>query len=242
MHDTLDYLHTDPLYRRWHHHSLTFRSVYAWSEHFTLPMSHDEVVHGKGSLIGKMPGDPWQKHANLRLLFALQWAQPGKKLLFMGAELAQYAEWNHDATLEWWRHDDPDAIGIRRWLTDLNSLYRTEPAMHRGDCDSRGFEWVVADDIDNSVYALLRKNPDQPDERPVLIVVNATPVVRHNYRLGVPVAGEWREALNSDAQIYGGSGVGNYGAVTTFPVPGHGHFQSLNLTLPPLGALFLVPE
>jgi len=240
MHDTLDYLQTDPVYRRYHHHSLTFRSVYSATEHFTLPMSHDEVVHGKGSLLNKMPGDAWQQRANLRLLYAWQWAQPGKKLLFMGGELGQYSEWNHDATLDWWRHDEPEATGLRRWLADLNALYRNEPAMHRGDCDSRGFQWVVADDMDNSVYALMRKDPEQPAERPVLVVINATPMVRYNYRVGVPTPGDWREVLNSDAPDYGGSGVGNYGTVATGPVPGHGHFHSLNLTLPPLGALFLM--
>jgi 1,4-alpha-glucan branching enzyme len=203
-------------------------------------MSHDEVVYGKGSLLGKMPGDAWQQRANLRLLYAWQWAQPGKKLLFMGAELAQYSEWNHDATLEWWRHDDPDVSGIRSWISDLNSMYRRESALHRGDCDSRGFQWLIADDMDNSVYALLRKNPNGPNERPVLIVINATPVVRYNYRVGVPSPGEWREVLNSDAEVYGGSGVGNGGSVSTWPVPGHGQFQSLNLTLPPLSALFLM--
>src|SRR5688572_29002305 len=145
MHDTLHYLQLDPIYRRWHHHQLTFRSVYAWSEHFMLPLSHDEGVHGKGSLVNKMPGDDWQTRANLRLLYAWQWASPGKKMLFMGGELAQYSEWNHDKTLEWWRHDDPNGMGVRQWVADLNALYTGEPALHAGDCDSRGFQWLIAD-------------------------------------------------------------------------------------------------
>lgn len=242
MHDTLAYLSREPVHRHWHHHELTFRAVYASSENYVLPLSHDEVVHGKGSLVAKMPGDWWQQRANLRLLYAWQWAQPGKKLLFMGGELPQVAEWAHEGTLEWWRHDDPESAGVRAWVRDLNTMYRSLPAMHRGDCDAAGFQWLEANDVDDSVYAFLRIDPTAPDDAPVAAVFNCTPVVRTNYRLGVPRSGRWRELLNSDAGEYGGSGAGNGGGAETSPVPGHGHFHSLNLTLPPLGALFLVPD
>ncbi len=242
MHDTLAYFERDPIHRHFHHHELTFRSIYAFTENFVLPLSHDEVVHLKGSLVAKMPGDWWQQRANLRLLYAWQWAQPGKKLLFMGGELAQWAEWAHEGTLEWWRHDDAESAGVRRWVADLNRFYASEPAMHTGDCEPAGFQWIEGNDVSNSVYAFLRLDPADPARRPVAAVFNATPVPRYNYRVGVPQAGCWREVLNSDAVDYGGSGVGNGGAVWTTPVPGHGHYQSLNLTLPPLGALFLMPD
>ena len=238
MNDTLRYFQRDPIHRSWHHHDLTFRSVYASSENYVLPLSHDEVVHGKGSLVGKMPGDRWQQLANVRLLYAWQWGQPGKKLLFMGGELAQSAEWAHESTLEWWRHDEGDSAGVRRWVADLGRLYRDEPAMHVADCSPEGFQWIEADDVQGSVYSFLRL---APGHRPVVVVVNATPTVHHNYRLGVPVPGPWVERLNSDAGIYGGSGVGNLGSVETTPIASHGHYQSLNLTVPPLGALFLHP-
>jgi 1,4-alpha-glucan branching enzyme len=242
MHDSLAYISRDPVHRHWHHHEMTFRSVYAFSENYVLPLSHDEVVHGKGSLLGKMPGDWWQQRANLRLLYAWQWAQPGKKLLFMGGELPQGREWAHEGTLEWWRHDDADAAGVRSWVRDLNAMYRSLPAMHGGDCDPAGFRWLEANDVQNSTYAFVRSNPGAPDDPPVVVVLNFTPVVRHNYRLGVPRPGRWRELLNSDGLEYGGSGVGNGGVVEADPVAGHGEYQSLNLTLPPLGALFLVPD
>jgi 1,4-alpha-glucan branching enzyme len=242
MHDTLEYLSEDPVHRRWHHDRLTFRSIYAFNENFVLPLSHDEVVHGKGSLIAKMPGDDWQKRAGLRLLLAWQWAQPGKKLLFMGGELGQYQEWNHDSSIDWDRHDHPDGAGIRTWVRDLNALYRDHPALAAGDCDPRTVRWIVGDDNENSVFAMLRHRADDPAGDPVVIVVNATPVPRHNYRIGVPVGGTWRELLNSDATVYGGSGVGNHGSLETAPVAGHGFYQTINLTVPPLGALFLAPE
>ncbi len=241
MHDTLAYMQQDPIHRRWHHGEITFRSVYAFSEHFVLPLSHDEVVHGKGSLLGKMPGDDWQQFANLRLLYAMQWAQPGKKLLFMGGELATRSEWNHEGTLDWSLHDVDWHRGVREWLASINRLYAEEPAMHRGDSDPAGMQWVEGADADQSVYAWLRKDPDG-EARPVLVVVNATPTPRHNYRLGVPRAGRWVELANSDSEDFGGSGVGNYGGVDTVPVDSHGFHQSIVLTVPPLGALFLAPD
>ena len=241
MHDTLQYLSTDPVHRKWHHGDVTFRSVYASSEHFVLPLSHDEVVHGKGSLLGKMPGDEWQKFANLRLLFAMQWAQPGKKLLFMGDELAARDEWAHESTLDWSLHDAPSHSGVRLLVHDLNQLYAAEPAMHRGDCDANGMRWVEGGDVEQSVYAFLRLDP-RHEAPPVLVVVNSTPVPRHNYRLGVPADGEWSEVLNTDALVYGGSGVGNGGSVCTVPVDSHGFNRSVMLSLPPLGALFLIPQ
>jgi 1,4-alpha-glucan branching enzyme len=242
MHDTLQYLSNDPVHRRWHHDQLTFRSIYGFNENFVLPLSHDEVVHGKGSLIGKMPGDDWQKRAGLRLLFGWQWAQPGKKLLFMGGELGQYQEWNHDGSIDWDRHDHPDGAGIRAWVRDLNLLYQELPVLAAGDSDPRTLRWIVGDDNENSVFALVRHRPDDPGSEPVVIVVNATPVPRHNYRIGVPAGGRWREVLNSDAAVYGGSGVGNHGQIEATPVAGHGFYHSLNLSIPPLGALFLVPD
>jgi 1,4-alpha-glucan branching enzyme len=239
MHDSLRYFSRDPIERRYHHHELTFRSVYASSERFVLPLSHDEVVHGKGSLLGKMPGDDWQQRANLRLLLAWQWAQTGKKLLFMGGELGQRSEWNHEASLDWGRLEQPEGRGIAQWVTDLNRLMHDEPALHRGDALPDGLRWVEADDVEESVFSVVRQ---APGAHPVLVVLNATPVPRENHRVGVPSAGRWREALNSDAVAYGGSGVGNMGGVETAPIEGHGWYQSLNLTLPPLGALFFVPE
>jgi 1,4-alpha-glucan branching enzyme len=241
MHDTLAYLRRDPVHRRWHHNEITFRSMYAASEHFVLPLSHDEVVHGKGSLLGKMAGDDWQQFANLRLLYAMQWAQPGKKLLFMGGELATRTEWNHEGTLEWWLHDVDRHRGVREWVADLNRLYRSERSMHRGDSDPGGMQWVEGGDADQSVYAWLRWDP-RGEGRPVLVVVNATPTPRHPYRLGVPRAGRWIELANSDAECYGGSGVGNLGGVESEAVASHGFDQSLALSLPPLGALFLAPD
>jgi 1,4-alpha-glucan branching enzyme len=245
MHDTLQYMQRDPLYRQWHHGEITFRSVYMGSEHYVMPLSHDEVVHGKGSLLQKMPGDDWQQFANLRLLYAMQWFQPGKKLLFMGCELATRQEWNHDANLDWSLHDVPMHTGVREVLAELNQLYRDEPALHRGDVDADGsgigMQWIESHDGARSVFAFLRTDPTG-EARPVLVVLNATPSPQHNYRLGVPSAGQWTELFNSDATQFGGSGVGNFGGAETTPVDAHGQVQSVVLTLPPLGAIALAPE
>src|SRR5919198_1627448 len=239
MHDTLEYLKRDPIHRRFHHNELTFRAIYASNENFLLPLSHDEVVHGKGSLLGRMPGDRWQQLANLRLLFAYQFAQPGKKLVFMGGELAQPSEWNHDGSVEWQLLDVPEHAGVHRLVADLGRVYREEPALHELDCDPGGFEWIDANDATTSAVSFLRRARDGD---PVAVVCNFTPVVRRNYRLGVPDEGIWRELLNSDATIYGGSGQGNLGGVEAVPVTFHGRPWSLVLTLPPLSALFLRPE
>jgi 1,4-alpha-glucan branching enzyme len=240
MHDTLSYFAEDPIYRRYHHKEITFRMVYAFNENFVLPLSHDEVVHGKGSLVNKMPGDLWRKLANLRLLYGYMWSQPGKKLLFMGGELTQFREWNHDTSLDWHLLEDPQNAGIERWLADLNHLYSQEPALHELDCDPAGFEWIDGSDADNSVIAYLRKGKG-PGE-PILAVLSFTPVSHDNYRIGVPTAGFWREVLNSDAEEYGGSGRGNRGGVSSEPILAHGRPHSLSLTLPPLGMIFLQRE
>lgn len=239
MHDALAYMARDPVHRRHHHDELTFRSVYAHSENFVLPLSHDEAVHGKGSLLGRMPGDPWQKMANLRLLLAMMWAQPGKKLLFMGGEFGQEREWDHDRSLDWHLLDLPEHAGLTRLVRDLNALYRQHGALHAGDARADGLVWTVGDDRGQSVFAFRRRR-DASDSG-VLCVMNATPVVRQGYRVGVPVPGRWRELLNTDAADYGGSGVGNLGAVDSEPAAAHGEGQSLRLDLPPLAALFLAP-
>jgi 1,4-alpha-glucan branching enzyme len=239
MHDTLRYLARDPVYRSHHHGELTFRSVYAFSENFILPLSHDEVVHGKGSLYAKQWGDDWQKRAGLRLLYGYQYALPGKKLLFMGAELAAHAEWHHEGELPWALLDEPAHAGVRLFVRDLNALYRREPAMHDFDCDPRGFAWVEPDDARASVLAFQRR---ARDGRPVIFVCNFTPTPRHDYRIGVPVRGRWEELLNSDATVYGGSGVGNLGQVVADDVPWHGHEWSVSLSVPPLGAVFIAPQ
>jgi len=236
MHDTLQYFRRDPIYRRFHHNELTFRGLYMFSENYVLPLSHDEVVHGKGSLLDKMAGDVWQKFANLRLLYSYMFAQPGKKLLFMGGEFGQWREWSHDTSLDWHLLMFPSHKGVQRLISDLNRLYRTEPALHELDCDPRGFEWVDANDADSSVYSFLRKSRSGEH---ILIVLNATPVVREDYRIGVPFGGWWRELLNSDSEYYWGSGQGNAGGVMAEVVPSHGREFSLRLRLPPLGALFL---
>ena len=238
MHDTLEYMVQDPIHRRHHHNKLTFRMLYAFHENFCLPLSHDEVVHGKGSLIRKMWGDRWQRFANLRLLYAYMYAQPAKKLLFMGAELGQESEWNHDAELDWSALEDPMNAGLKKWLSDLNRAYRDLPALHQLDCEPGGFEWIDANDADQSILSFLRR--DRVGE-PLLILCNFTPRVREGYRTGVPRAGEWQEILNSDAGSYAGSGQGNPGTVETENISSHGHDHSLVLTLPPLGALFLRP-
>ena len=240
MHDTLHYMEEDPVNRSWHYGEITFGLVYAYSERFMLPLSHDEVVYGKGSLIRKMPGDRWQKFANLRAYFAFMWTYPGKKLLFMGGEFAQDREWDHDTGLDWFLLDVPEHAGVQRLLRDLNGAYRSIPALHQGDCDGRGFQWVVVDDADRSVYAYLRVALD--GSSPALVVCNFTPVPRHGYRMGVPSAGTWIERLNTDAGVYGGSDLGNMGKIVAEPVP-YGNFPaSITLTLPPLATLVLVPE
>lgn len=240
MHDTLEFFEKDPVHRKFHHNEITFRMIYAFNENFIMPLSHDEVVHGKGSLLGKMPGDDWQKFANLKLLFGYQYAQPGKKLIFMGSEFGQWEEWNHEKSLDWNLLDYPSHQGVRRWISDLNQFYRQTPALYQIDFNAEGFEWIDASDSQNSVLTFLRKGVDA--NPPVLVVCNFTPVVRSNYRIGVPCSGHWVEKLNSDAKPYEGSGQGNLGSVETVPVPFHGRPQSLTLTLPPLGILLLQPE
>jgi 1,4-alpha-glucan branching enzyme len=236
MHDTLAYFSQDPIYRRYNHGQLTFSLIYAFNENFVLPLSHDEVVYGKGALIGKMPGDDWQKLANLRALFGYMWGHPGKKLLFMGGEFAQRREWTHDGELEWWVSSLPEHAGVQRLVRDLNAVYRGEPALHRIDFSQDGFEWLDVDNAEASVLAFLRKAQDSP---PVLVVCNLTPVPRHNYLVGVPKRGIWREILNSDAREYGGAGWGNMGGVESVPVSTHGRVEAVNLTLPPLSTLML---
>ncbi|HEY0159841.1 MAG TPA: 1,4-alpha-glucan branching protein GlgB [Thermoanaerobaculia bacterium] len=239
MHDTLRYFSKDPVHRRFHHNDLTFRMMYAFTENFVLPLSHDEVVHGKGSLIGKMPGDEWRRMANLRLLFSHMYANPGKKLLFMGGEIAQYKEWNHDASLEWDLLQQPLHAGVNRWVEDLNKAYRDIPAMHELDMSPDGFEWIDCCDTENCVVTLMRKSKSRPDEV-MVIALNFTPLPRHNYQIGLPRRGHWREVLNSDAPLYGGSGQGNMGGVDAVPIPLHGRRWSAHVTLPPLGAIFLL--
>ena len=238
MNDTLQYVARDPVYRQHHHSELSFRMVYAFNENFTLPLSHDEVVHGKGSLLGKQPGDRWQQFAGLRLLYGYQWSQPGKKLLFMGGEFAVNDEWNHEAELDWNLLVFDEHQGVHRWVSDLNAALTTHPELYELDNDPAGFRWVVGDDAANSVYAYLRLSTEGT---PVLFVANWTPVVREGYRVGVPVAGEWSEILNSDDLRYGGSGVVN-GVVETDAQSTHGYDQSLELTIPPLAAAFFVPS
>jgi 1,4-alpha-glucan branching enzyme len=212
--------------------------MYAFSENFILPLSHDEVVHGKGSLLTKMSGDTWQKFANLRALYGFMWAHPGKKLLFMGGEFAQWSEWNDKNSLDWHLLDYPQHAGVHRLIHDLNQFYRNTPALHEIDFDPSGFEWIAADDADNSVLAFLRRGFDR--SRAILCVCNLTPVVRENYRIGVPGTGVYRERLNTDSQHYGGSNVGNvFGSVSAEAIPAHGRDWSVALTLPPLATLFL---
>jgi 1,4-alpha-glucan branching enzyme len=240
MHDTLRYLGKDSVYRRFHHGDLTFRGLYAFTENFCLPLSHDEVVHGKGSLLGKLPGDEWQRFANLRALLGYMYTQPGKKLLFMGGEFGQGAEWDHDRSLDWHLLQHGAHRGIQQLVRDLNRLVREEPALHELDVMPSGFEWVDANDSDNSVATYLRK---AKDERSIVVVAcNFTPVPRHGYRVGVPRAGFWREVLNTDAAAYGGGESGNLGGLTTTPAPCHGRAQSLDLYLPPLAVVILRHE
>jgi len=237
MHDTLEYFSHDPIYRQYHHNSLTFRMLYSFHENFVLPLSHDEIVHGKGSLINKMPGDDWQKFANLRLLFAYMFAQPGKKLLFMGGEFGQYREWSHDRSLDWHLLEGPLHRGMLAWMEQLNRVYRDQTALHWFDNDPQGFEWVDCNDAPASIISLLRKGNSANDA--VLIACNFTPVPRVGYKVGVPSGGYWKEILNSDAREYGGSGVGNMGGAEALNESVHGRRYSLRLTLPPLGAVFL---
>jgi 1,4-alpha-glucan branching enzyme len=239
MHDTLEYMAREPIHRRHHHGELTFRSVYAFSENFTLPLSHDEVVHGKGSMLTKMPGDAWQRFANLRLLYAYQSATPGKKLLFMGDELAPWREWDHEGQLDWALADLAPHDGVLKLVTDLNRLQREVPAFHELDADPRGFAWTEPNDADSSLLSFLRFSSTGS---PVLVVCNFTPVVRSNVLAGVPGGGFWREILNSDASEYGGSGVGNLGGAPSHPSPNHAMSHTLTLTVPPLACLFLQPE
>ncbi|ACZ38527.1 1,4-alpha-glucan branching protein GlgB [Sphaerobacter thermophilus] len=240
MHDTLSYMARDPIHRRYHHHELTFRMIYAFTENFVLPLSHDEVTHGKGSLLGKMPGDDWQKFANLRLLLTYMWAQPGKKLLFMGGEFGQWQEWNHDGSVQWDLIQYAPHQGIQRLVEDLNRLYREQPALHERDFDPEGFAWIEANDAEQSVVTFLRRGRAEVSE--IVAAFNFTPVPRHNYIIGVPRFGRWREILNSDATVYGGSGQGNLGGVTANPVPSHGYTQSITITIPPLGAVLFAPD
>jgi 1,4-alpha-glucan branching enzyme len=240
MHDTLQYITHDPVHRRYHHNELTFRAIYAFTENFVLPLSHDEVVHGKASLLAKMPGDDWQKFANLRLLLAYMYAQPGKKLLFMGGEFGQWGEWRHDDSLEWHLLQYAPHSGLQRLVQDLNGLYRSEAALHETDCDPAGFEWIDAGDSEASVLTFVRRGNSR--ERVLAVACNFTPVPRHDYRMGVPSGGLWRELLNSDSLHYGGSGQGNYGGVEAKSSPFHGRPYSLNITLPPLAAVILKSE
>jgi 1,4-alpha-glucan branching enzyme len=237
MHDTLQYLTTDPLFRRYHHNDLTFRMLYAWTENFVLSLSHDEVVHMKGALLSKMPGDPWQQFAQLRLLLGYMYAQPGKKLLFMGGEFGQWREWSHETSLDWHLLAYPAHGGILQWVADLNRYYRDEPALYEQDFSPDGFQWIDCNDAEQSVVSLIRTG--RSTDTVVLVVANFTPVPRHDYRVGVPRSGVWREVLNSNATHYWGSGLGNCGAATAMPIPYHGRPHSLSLTLPPLGVVFL---
>jgi 1,4-alpha-glucan branching enzyme len=236
MHDTLKYMAHEAVHRKYHHNEMTFRMIYAFNENFTLPLSHDEVVHGKGSLLSKMPGDDWQKFANLRLLYAYMYGMPGKKLLFMGGEFAQWSEWQHDASLQWNLLEHPAHSSMQRWVTTLNKFHTGEPALHEIDCEGTGFEWIDANDSEKSVLSFIRKGKSTDDL--IAVVCNFTPVPRHNYRLGVPRGGFWRELINSDAVEHGGSGQGNFGGVEATPIAAHGRPASLNVTLPPLGAVF----
>jgi 1,4-alpha-glucan branching enzyme len=241
MHDTLRYFARDPIHRKFHHNDLTFRLMYAFTENFVLPLSHDEVVHGKGSLYGKMPGDEWRRLANLRLPFAHMYANPGKKLMFMGGEIGQIREWNHDASLDWDLLANPLHAGLNRWMEDLNKAYRDVPALHELDMSPEGFEWIDCCDTENSIVTLMRRSRTKPEEI-VVVALNFTPNPRHNYQIGVPRGGHWVEILNSDATLYGGSGQGNMGGVDAAPIPLHGRRWSATITLPPLGAVFLLSQ
>ncbi len=236
MNDTLAYLSLDPVHRRWHHERLTFGLLYAFSENYVLPISHDEVVHGKQSLLGRVPGDAWQKFATVRAYYGFMWGHPGKKLLFMGQEFAQGREWDFNASLDWHQSDEPLHHGVRLCVRDLNRLHREVPALHRRDCEAEGFRWISAEDREQSVTSWLRFGDDG---RPVAVISNFTPVPRHGYRIGLPLEGFWREILNTDSEEYGGSGLGNLGGVVALPRPSHGLAASAEILVPPLATVFL---
>ncbi|WP_420208582.1 1,4-alpha-glucan branching protein GlgB [Candidatus Electronema sp. JC] len=238
MHDTLSYMSHEPIHRKFHHHEMTFGMLYAFHENFILPLSHDEVVHGKSALASKMPGDDWQKFANLRAYLGFMWTYSGKKLLFMGCEFGQWQEWNHDTGLEWRALEAANHQGMQCFVRDLNRIYKEEPALHENDYDWQGFSWINANDSDNSVFSFIRRAKDSGDA--LLAVCNFTPIVRENYRIGAPQGGQWRELLNSDLECYWGSGISN-GAVSALPEPAFGFEHSLELTLPPLSVLILKP-
>jgi 1,4-alpha-glucan branching enzyme len=239
MNDTLEYIKKDPVYRRFDHWHLTFSLIYAFTENFILPFSHDEVVHGKGSMFEKVPGDDWQKAATLRTLYGFMYAHPGKKLMFMGMEFAQGREWNYDHSIDWHLLEYPMHAGIRRFVQDLNRTYVNEPALHQIDFEPAGFQWIDCNDNENSVISFIRRGKD-PDDL-LVVLLNFTPVPRDGYRIGVPVAGGYAELINSDAAVYGGSNQGNGGVIFSQPIASHGHHQSLQLNLPPLGFLLLKP-
>jgi 1,4-alpha-glucan branching enzyme len=237
MHDTLSYISREPVHRAYHHNELTFGLIYAFSENFILPLSHDEVVHGKGSLLGKMPGDRWQKFANLRAYFAFMWTHPGKKLLFMGGEFGQEREWNHDQSLDWHLLSDASHRGVQALVRDLNRLYRSTPALHKLDCEPGGFEWIDGGNDGQSVLSYLRRGGE--NDAPAVVVCNFTPVVQHGFRIGVPNGGRWKETLNTDSAAYGGSNVGNMGGIEAHETSEHGRPFSIEITLPPLATIVL---
>jgi 1,4-alpha-glucan branching enzyme len=242
MHDMLDYMKEDPVHRKWHHNRITFSMMYAYSESFILPFSHDEVVHGKRSMLDKMPGDVWQKHANLRALYGYMFVHPGKKLLFMGGEIGQWREWNHDWQIDWEALGDARHAGLQRWVRDLNRAYVEEPSLWQADYEPPGFSWIDCNDHEHSIIALLRRGTQVPGAEFTVAVVNFTPVARRGYRIGVPEGGDYLEVLNSDSETYGGSNMGNQGRATAVDEPSHGHPYSLSLTVPPLGFVLLKPN
>jgi 1,4-alpha-glucan branching enzyme len=238
MHDTLEYISKDPVYRRFHHHQLTFSLMYAFSENFILPISHDEVVHGKGSLYGKMPGDTWRRLANLRAYLAFMWAHPGKQLLFMGCELAQEAEWSHERSIDWEALADPGHAGVQRLVRDLNGVARQRSALWQVDSAASGFAWIAANDVDDNALSFIRRSADGD---PIVCLCNFSPVPRHDYRVGLPQAGEWAEVLNTDSEAYAGSNVGNLGMITAEEITWDGQPASARVTLPPLATVWLAP-
>ncbi len=240
MHDTLDYFSKEPVHRKYHHNQLSFSIWYSFFENFVLPLSHDEVVHGKGSLLNKMPGDDWQKFANLRALFGYMFTHPGKKLIFMGAEFGQWNEWNHDTSLDWHLTEYPLHRGMQNWVRDLNNFYRNEPTLFELDFANEGFQWIDFGDWQQSVISYMRLGKSSKDV--IIVICNLTPVPRDNYKVGVPESGYWKEVLNSDAEIYGGSGQGNYGGANTLPIANHGHYDSLSINLPPLSVVVFKKE